>query len=137
MPEHQADEAADQNESLARDKEKCEDVIIRHLGVTEAEIVQTGRIGIRNRNEERPNPRPIRVKLSEVKMKWKIVGKAKELKESRIPAIRKVGIAPDMTRKEREENELLRAELKSRRDAGEEDIKIFKGKIVKVTQRRN
>ena len=46
----------------------------------------------------------------------------------------RIYITPDLPRREREENNKLREELFARRQAGEENIAIMKGKIIKLPE---
>ena len=138
IPESNERNTEDRNQ---QDLERSERVIKNHLNIKEAEITEVVRLGYRPRPRDAGNeaplgpdqkPRPLVVKIREYVHKWKIIAKAKELRNSGLPEIRKVGISPDMTKKEREENDKLRAELMQRREAGEENIKIHRGQIVKV-----
>ena len=74
-------------------------------------------------------PRPLVLTLDSVDCKTEILENAYKL--SHFNEWKKVYLAPDRTPKEREENKKLREELQRRKQDGEEDIVIRKGKIVK------
>ena len=48
-------------------------------------------------------------------------------------AIRKLRIVPDLTKKEREADKKLKEELKAKKDAGDNDWMIKKGKLQRKT----
>lgn len=72
-----------------------------------------------------PN-RPLLVKMSSEKDKWKIISKSRAVTKEKYKGIY---LNPDLTKSEREEQFLLRKELRERRDNGEQII-IKKGVIV-------
>ena len=47
---------------------------------------------------------------------------------------KRIYVTPDLTKKERDEGKRLREELSNRRQAGEENLAIGRGKIVKLPQ---
>ncbi|MPC77788.1 hypothetical protein E2C01_072255 [Portunus trituberculatus] len=114
-------------ERVADDVKKCEEVFPEALEVRDAKIERIYRIGKGNNDKARP----IIVELNEAEAKWKLVKRAKNLKNASHARIKQVIIAPDLTRKEREENDKLREELKLRRQAGGKWI-IRKGKVIKL-----
>ena len=76
-------------------------------------------------------PRPIRVECNKESEKYEVLKKAASLRFSKNTDLKKVIINADMSFRERESQKLLREELKERRLAGERNIKIRKGRIVK------
>ena len=76
-------------------------------------------------------PRPIRIECNKESEKYEILKKAASLRFSKNTDLKKVVINSDMSFRERESQKLLREELKQRRLAGERNIKISKGRIVK------
>jgi hypothetical protein len=76
-------------------------------------------------------PRPLLVKLLNTSEKWGILKKARNLKNSTGNGMNKIIIAPDLTLKEREIKKKLRNELKEKRDNGDRDWYIKKGKLVR------
>ena len=77
-------------------------------------------------------PRPLILTLNNLDTKTEILEGAYKL--SHTPEWRNIYVAPDRTPKEREEHKMLRDELKRRRQEGEENIVIRKGKIVKKNE---
>ena len=71
--------------------------------------------------------RPLKVMLQNIQVKREILGKAKLLNSGKY---KNVYINPDLTPQQRDKDRLLRQELKKRRDNGESDVYINKGKIV-------
>ena len=59
---------------------------------------------------------------------------AKKLRNTNKEQLRKIIISPDMTVTEREINMRLREDLRIRREAGEENLVIRRGKIVNRVQ---
>ena len=96
-----------ENREETRDKEKCEEIIKESLDLYDVKVRQVTRIGKKTEGKTRP----ILVEMENEKEKWAVVARAKRLREARNPEWRKIGVQPDMTRKEREENKKLRAKL--------------------------
>ncbi|KAK3887867.1 hypothetical protein Pcinc_008017 [Petrolisthes cinctipes] len=109
------------------DRNLCMDLFREKLRVEDAEIEQIFRLGRR----EEGKTRPLTVKLSKVGAKWDLIKKAKYLKEEEDHRLKRIGITPDLTRKEREENTKLREKLQERRRQGGKWI-IKKRKIEPV-----
>ena len=109
-------------------KKKCEEVFQDVvLGVRDAKNERIFRIGRGNNGKIRSAI----VELSEVETKWELIKRSKCLKDEDNSGLKQVIIAPDLTRKEREENDKLREELKQRRQTGGRWI-IRKGKVIKL-----
>ena len=77
-------------------------------------------------------PRTLVLTLDDMGTKVQILEKAYKLSHS--SKWRRIYIAPDRTLKEREEHKKLRDELKRRKEEGEGNITIRKGKVVKTTE---
>ena len=75
--------------------------------------------------------RPIRIELNRESDKFEVLKKLENLRHTKNRTLKKAIITTDMSFKQREANKLLKEELKERRQAGEMNIKIRKGKIVK------
>ena len=73
-------------------------------------------------------PRVLKVTLDNEKSKWRIIKEAIKLRNS--ANWKNVYISPDLTRKEREHNKKSRLELKQRKDQGEKNLIIKRGRIV-------
>ena len=78
----------------------------------------------------RNNPRPVKIELEGEQNKFRILKKAANIRKTEIGKVNKIIITTDMTIRERELNKILREELKTRREAGENNIKIRNGRIV-------
>ena len=76
-------------------------------------------------------PRPIRVELTKETDKFEILKNAVNLKTTRNETFKRVIVTTDMSFKQRKAEKLLWEELKERKQSGEKNIKIRKGKIVK------
>ena len=95
----------------------------------EVENFETTRLGSQIKTNK---PRPLKIELRKEVDKSKILRKAANLRNAREEKFKKVILSPDMTLKMRELDKILRDELKMRRQAGERNIKIKDGKIVKI-----
>ena len=113
------------------DLEECKDIFQTSLGVRAFGIEKVIRLGLRG-GQAGARPRPTLVKLRNVKEKWDIIGKAKELKNEQNQARKKLSIIPDMTTKEREADKKLHEELKRRKDNGERGIQIKNNSIIQI-----
>lgn len=117
------------------DKQKCKEIFETGVGVPGVEVEKLIRLGKKpSRIEDgnrTPNPRPLLVILKSTTEKFEILKKARNLKDARSEILRKVVIAPDMTKKERERNRELRQQLKDKRDNGETGWYIKRGQLVK------
>ncbi len=108
--------------------------ILNNLEVQYTEVSQPTRLGKKQTADDgKGKPRLLRVKLASVEVKRQTLAKAKQLKS--FSRWKRVYITPDLTFKEREESRKLRQELFARRDQGEQDIVIRRGKIVKSWNR--
>ena len=89
------------------------------------EMVVKGRIGKSNDKKSRP----IRVEIESPAARRLILKKASTLQKNK--TFERIYVVPDLTRKQQEEDKLLRDKLKELRGNGMEGIKISKGCIVK------
>ncbi len=101
-----------------------------YFKIDDVEVKQVIRIG--NHDEKRPldNPRPLRVTVEDEGKRSVTLFRAKELKTADSDEIKAVFIAPDRTKKERDRSEVLREELKRRKEKGEVDLIIRRGRLV-------
>ena len=76
-------------------------------------------------------PRPMRIELIKESDKYAVLKGAFKLKNTRNETFKRISITTDMSYKQREAEQILREELKERKRAGEKNIKIRKGRIVK------
>lgn len=98
------------------------------IDITNSEILRAFRIGKKQENKVRP----VCISLPDKATRnhilynaYKLASKGEEFE------FRKVGIAPDLTPKQRESRKKLRDELNARREAGEQDLVIRRGKIIR------
>ena len=96
--------------------------LLNKMDVEDCSIV-TRRIG-KPRNDK---PRPLRVTGLTLSKKYEILRKARSLKGQE--EFKGVFFNPDLTPRQQREAKLLRAELKQRRENGEQDLIIRNGKI--------
>ena len=78
--------------------------------------------------------RPLLVKGKQEKLRGQMLRNAKKLRNTTKEQLKKIIITPDMTVKEREISRKLREDLRIRREAGEENLVIRRGKIVNRMQ---
>ena len=105
------------------DLEICEDDI--------KQIIRLGKSG-GSTAKGRPKYAPIRIEFRDFEVKKRFLQSGKYLNLTQNEQLKNVNIAADLTLKEREERRLVYGELLRRREAGENDIRIFKGQIVKI-----
>ena len=108
------------------DRDMCNRVFQQGMDDNHYEMEKVIRLGRYNENNK---PRPILVKLSGKQDKFRLLGKAKNLKNCENQELKKVIVAPDLTAKEREADKKLRDELKVRRERGENGLYIHRGEI--------
>ena len=87
------------------------------------------RIGKRIRGND--DTRPMRVTMKIVEDRKRVLDRIRELRSNKDDKIVDIFIQPDLSQYEREERKKLRAELISRREAGEKDLSIRRGRIWK------
>ena len=78
--------------------------------------------------------RPIRIELDKESDKYEIFKKAVNIKNTRNENFKRVIFSADMSFKQRETEKLLRDQLRERKQAGETNIKIRRGIIVKENE---
>ena len=86
------------------------------------------RIGRRIRRGH-DDTRPMRVTIKTVEDRKRVLDRIRELRSNRDDRIVDIFIQPDLSQDERDERKKLRAELISRREAGEKDLSIRRGRI--------
>ena len=90
------------------------------------------RLGRKMKNNENDNKvRPVKLTLPSEKTKYKIIRNTYKLKSS--PTNSKIGFKFDLTRQQQAEERALRQELERRKEA-EEDVMIYRGKIIKRSE---
>lgn len=109
---------------------KVREILGEVMKIEEADISNPVRLGKVGGNK----PRYLRVTVVSEEKKWRILKKTKELNKNKDEKERKkwIYINPDYTTKQREENKALREEMRRRKEGGEKDLIIRKGKIVQL-----
>ena len=126
VPESHAEESS----SRVADDIKLITDITKAIGVDNVEVVNTDRLGQRKNSSS--GGRLLRVQVSNLNTKKHILSNAKKLRNVKHEPIKGVYITPDLSIKERNAQKALRDELKRRKDAGEANLKISRGKIIKT-----
>lgn len=122
MPESKKDKAEErQGDDINFTKSIANELSIKDIQITSA--IRIGKKG--------DKPRLTKIVMSSVTQKRDLMKKAPDLRKSENDLMKKIFITPDQTQKAREESKKLRDELFRRKDAGEPDLIIQKGKIVK------
>jgi len=124
LPEPENTETPDQK-SL-KDTQCVRDLVNKEFNLPNIPIKRVARLGAPKPSQ--PRPRLLLVELEDISIKRSILKQAVKLRNS--SKWSNVYVSPDLTPKERKQNQLLRDELKSRRNAGEKDLYIKRGKIV-------
>ena len=96
----------------------------------DAEVCDITRLG----GESEGKTRPLKFTVKEMQMKKEILAEAKKLKEKENETMSRIFVCPDRTPKQREINRKLVAELKRRREAGE-NVTIVNGVVKPFRQR--
>ena len=127
------DESADEN-GKEREKEGTEfsKRLFDELNVNDVKVDGIIRLGKRNQREGNQGivkQRPMLVKLQEAREKFELLKRGNKLKQSHNVRLRKIVIAPDLTKMERDKDKKLREELKEKKLAGENGWFIKKGKL--------
>jgi hypothetical protein len=105
------------------------DTVIPGLATDKVEKVM--RLGKKPDSKNNSKPRPIKVVLKDQETRNSVLRKAWRLKDHN--SLKKVGIAADKTVKERNEEKACREEYRTRK--AQEDVVIFKGKVVTKEER--
>lgn len=111
------------------DKAACMEIFERDMGVREVVIQEVIRLGGKGEGRDDGRIAPLLVKLETVGLKWAIVGRGKNLRNSEDENKRRIMVGPDLTKKERIRDKELRDELRRRRDNGERGLYINRGQI--------
>ena len=116
--------------SMENAERKKEDIAVinanaEELGSTTLDIVDVVRLGAKSSDKNRP----LKVHLNSLSQRRFLLMKAKELRQSK--QFSSMYINSDLTYKERQASKELRQELARRKKAGEKDIFIRRGQIVK------
>ena len=127
LPEDESATLAQQNH---RDQEMFTDVVKEGLKLV-TRPTRSFRVGKKLEGK----PRLLIVTLENSEIKAELLRLAPQLRH--LTTWTRIYITPDLPKKEREENRKLREELFARRQAGEENITIRRGKIIKLPEARS
>lgn len=108
------------------DRRFCQRLFEDGVQVSEYHIDSLIRLG-----KQGEKPRPLLAKLQSPQEKWSILKRARNLKHCQEFIVKKIVIAPDLSRKDREFDKKLRDELRAKRENGENDWYIKDKKLVK------
>ena len=97
---------------------------------TDIKSYEVTRIGKFNGEGSKIRPRPIRIELSNESDKFEILKNAIRIRNTRNENLKRVVITTDMSFKQRQSEKLLREQMMERRQSGEKNLKIRKGRIV-------
>ncbi len=95
--------------------------------LNETSISRMGRL-----NADATKPRPIKLTVKNTKTKFQILKNSQKTKDC--TSHTKIGFKKDLTKKQQQEESVLRAELEERKKAGE-DVMIFKRKVILRSER--
>lgn len=112
----------------ADDAKYVNDLFYGPMALENIDITCLERLGERRRNQSRL----LKVSLSTWTMKKKILAAAKKLANEG-DEYKEIYISPDLTKKEQEMDRELREQLKQRREQGEKNLYIHKGKVKERT----
>lgn len=143
MPETHEDEV----NQIKSDFNTIKQLYATRVDINKEDFNAISRLGVKKPNQVRP----IKITFTSMEKRMKVLTKNKGLRldedgentcgyadcSTHPTKHTHIYITTDKTRKEREEEQRLRQELKERRGAGEEDIIIRNGKIVKRETRQN
>ena len=111
------------------------------LGVEDPKIGSLVRFGKVKRNEkgeiDTSTPRPLRVTFLEKSERRLVLTKAKTLRSVENQAFHEISISRDLSEAEKKKHKDLEQELKSSTEAGESDLRIVRGRIVKTSNKES
>ena len=126
LPEQDGDTLA---ERMEKDQHLFKDLIKEGMNLI---VKPTKAFRVGRKVEDRP--RLLIVSLDSVETKMDVLKLASQLRH--LTTWKRIYVTPDLSKKEREENKRLREELSMRRQEGEEDLMIRRGRIVKVNSEK-
>ena len=112
------------DERKLNDNTYIKNLVHSEFNLDTIEITKCVRLGKRAEGKIRP----VQITLTDRYVRGRILRNAKSLRNS--TSYQNVYISPDQTPKEREASKLLRQELRRRKDTGESNLIIRRGKIV-------
>ena len=122
-------EGMEERDKVEEEYRKIDQIFGRGVGVRGFNVLEVKRLGIKSERKIRP----MLVKMERSEQKWDIVRNAKNLSRAKYP-MKRVGIVPDLTRKQRERDRQLRDRLQEKRDRGESGWFINRGELKRRVQ---
>lgn len=121
-----------ESKSIESSQRKAEDreffnSLINDIGVDPVDVIDVVRLGAKTPNKLRP----LRVQFNNLSHRRSVLVNAKKLRNSSSDVFKGIYINPDLSVKERQAQRKLRLELAKRKENGESDIFIRRGRIVK------
>ena len=110
-------------QQVLKDTQTVDDLVNKEFNLQNIKIKRVTRLG-----SSPTRPRLLLVELEDISVRRSILRQAVKLRKSCTWS--NIYISPDLTPKERQKNRLLRDELKIRRNAGEKNLYIKRGRIV-------
>ena len=117
---------SESSERYREDEEKCGKIFVEELNVQDLRIEKLIRIGKKTENRRRP----LLVKLGSEDERKTVMKAASKLRNSK--NFERLYISKDMTVSEREKEKKLREELSQRKQQGESELIIRRGKIIRI-----
>ena len=114
------------SERKAKDREMF-DALVEDIGAGPVDVIDVVRLGAKSSNKLRP----LRVQFNNLGHRKSVLANAKKLRDSSSDVFKGIYINPDLSVKDRQEQRKLRAELNRRKENGETNIFIRRGRIVK------
>ena len=132
VPEPKLDDGSDwtTDKKIEADIKLTRDTLTRELGTAMSPrdgIVDARRLGLKSDS----GPRPLKLVFNNIQTKRHVLTNAKRLRDSNDPVAKGLYINPDLTKRQREKENVLRNEMWKQRQSGKNVI-IKKGKIVEV-----
>ena len=133
VPELNLDDGSDwtTDKKVEADIKFTQQTLTRELGTAMSPregIVDARRIGLKSEK----GPRPLKIVFNNLQTKRHVLTNAKKLRESTDKIAKGMYINPDLTKRQREKENVLRNEMWKQREAGK-NVVIRKGKIVEVS----
>ena len=110
------------------DRAKIRDLLDNGVKEKQYKILKVIRLGKKGTENSNNYKRPVLIKLENEQQKWDILKSTKNLKNAS-GWMKNTGISQDLTKEERQQNRVLREELKEKRKQGEQGWFIRNGKI--------
>jgi hypothetical protein len=105
--------------------------MMKEIGVDSVKVTKVIRLGKKSPSSDEAKPRPLKIVTETESQKWELLKSAKNLKHSKEGDWSRVYLHPDLTLKQREQRKGLLKEIAERKEKGETDLIIYRGRIVK------